>query len=80
MSLSLSGLKPRSRVELRVRRGLRTIKVIRATANSAGKVKLTLRFSRAQLRGLRGKTLTLRFATTAANGKKKVVTRKLRVV
>jgi hypothetical protein len=80
VSFSLSGLKPRSRVELRIRRGPRTIKTMRATANAAGKATFKIRLSRAQLRTLKGKTLTLRFTTTAANGKKKVVTKKLKVV
>ena len=80
MSVSLSGLKARSRVVLQVKRGLRTIKTIRATANAAGRATFKIRLSRAQLRTLRGKTLTLRFTTTAANGKSKVVTKKLRVV
>jgi hypothetical protein len=79
VSLSLSGLEPRSRVELRIRRGLQTIKTLRATANAAGKVTFKITLSRTRLRTLRGKTLTLRFTTTAANGKRKVVTKKLRV-
>ena len=80
MSLSLSHLKPRSRVELRVKRGLRTIKILTTNANAAGKATFKIRLTRAQLRTLRGKTLTLRLATTAANGKKKVVTKKLKVI
>jgi hypothetical protein len=65
---------------LQIRRGLRTIKTLRATANAAGKATFKIRLTRAQLRTLRGKTLTLRFSTTAANGKKKVVTKRLRVL
>jgi len=80
VTVSLSRLEPRSRVELRVRRGLRTIKVVRATATANGTARLRLTLSRAQLRTLRGKTLTLRFATTAADGTKKVTTRRLKVV
>ena len=80
VTVSLSRLKPRSRVELRVRRGLRTIKVVSATAAANGTARLRLTLGRAQLRTLRGKTLTLRFATTAANGTSKVITRRLKVV
>jgi hypothetical protein len=79
VTLSLSGLKPRSSVVLQVRRGLRTILVVKTTANAAGKAKLKIKLSRTQLRTLKGKTLTLRYTTTAANGKKKVVTKKLKV-
>jgi hypothetical protein len=79
VTVSLSRLKARSRVTLRIRRGLRTIKTLRATANAAGTVRFKIRLSRAQLRTLRGRTLTLRFSTIAANGKPKVVTKKLKV-
>jgi len=79
VSVSLSGLKPRSRVVLQIRRGTRTIKTLRATANSAGRVTFRIRLTRAQLRTLKGKTLTLRFTTTAANEKRKVVSKRLRV-
>jgi len=80
VTVKLSRLKPRSRVVLRVRRGSRTIKVIRATADSGGRAKLRLSLSRRQLTALRGKTLTLRFSTTAAGGTRKVMTRRLKVV
>jgi hypothetical protein len=43
-------------------------------------VRFKIRLSRAQLRTLRGRTLTLRFSTIAANGKPKVVTKKLKVL
>lgn len=80
VTVSISGLKPGSTVELRVRRGPRTIKIIKATASAAGKATLKIKLTRAQLRTLKGKTLTLRYATTAANGKKKVIVRTLKVV
>ena len=80
VTVSLSRLKPRSRVTLQIRRGLRTIKTLRATANASGTVRFRIRLSQAQRRTLRGKTLMLRFSTTAANGKKKVVTKRLKVL
>jgi hypothetical protein len=79
VTLTLSDLKAKSQVEVRVRRGTRTIAVFKTTASAAGKARLKIKLSRKLRKGLKGRTLTLRCTTTAANGRRKVVTKKLKV-
>jgi uncharacterized protein YjiK len=75
----LSGLQGGSAITIRVRRGSKTLEVIRATAGRAGTRRVGVRLTRRQLAGLRGRTLTVRVSTVGADGRTKVLTETVRV-
>ncbi|HEY4095426.1 MAG TPA: SdiA-regulated domain-containing protein [Baekduia sp.] len=76
---TLSGLKAKSKVTLTVRFGSKLLKTVTATADKAGKAHIKVKLTKAQLAGLHGKKLALRFAVTGANGKKSTITASLKV-
>jgi uncharacterized protein YjiK len=76
---TLSGLQARSTVTLTVRLKGKTLKTITATVNGSGAATVPLKLSAKQLAKLRGRTLTLRYVVTGADGKQHTLTTTLKV-
>lgn len=75
----LSHLKAGSRVTLAIRYAGKTLSTIKAKANGAGTATVKVRLSKARLAKVKGKTLTLRFTVTGADGKAHTLTSTLKV-
>jgi uncharacterized protein YjiK len=79
VSTKLTHLKPKSKVTLTVRYAGKTLVTIKATAGASGTATVKVKLSKARLAKLKGKTLTLRYAITGADGKTTVLTTTLKV-
>jgi hypothetical protein len=79
VSTRLTHLQARSRVTLAIRYAGRTLSTIKVKAGAAGTATVRVKLSRARLARLKGKTLTLRFTVTGADGKTTTLTSALKV-
>jgi hypothetical protein len=76
---SLSGLRGRSKVTVRLRAGSKALATVKGRASRAGNAKLTLKLPAKRATKLRHKRLTVRYSVTVAGGAAQLLIKTLKV-